>query len=65
MHMGLENSMDMKELFSKNSTTRKIKDGYLCRCKQKQWAVFAPTKEEAESEGWHYFLQYFSDGLYQ
>ena len=37
---------------------------YSIKCKKGLWAVFAPTKEIAEREARHYFIQYYGDGEY-
>ena len=34
------------------------------RCRTGLWAVFAPTRAEAEREARHYFWQYAEDGEY-
>lgn len=34
-------------------------------CVKGLWEVIAPTKEQAEREGRHYFNQYFADGEYK
>ena len=55
---------DYLKAFKTNTRTRKIKDGYSCKCNLGLWGVIAPTKEQALLEGSYYFSQYYSDGEY-
>lgn len=50
--------------FEKNTTTTRIGSGYECKCNKGLWSVYAPTENQAISEGVHYFLQYWEDGEY-
>ena len=52
------------EAWTKQVFLIKTKTGYSARCKKGMWRVDAPTKEQAEKEGRHYFAQYFMDGEY-
>lgn len=56
--------MELKDLFKKYTTCRKTKTGYSVSCKSGFWAIYAPTKDEAEREAMNYFVQYYSDGEY-
>jgi hypothetical protein len=54
----------LDDLITKKTTTTKIKNGYICKCTKGLWTVYAPTKKEAEFEGYKYWVQYFKDGEY-
>lgn len=58
----MEEAMD--EIFKENTTYKKTKFGHEINCKKGLWGVCAPTKEQAEKEAKHYFIQYFDDGEY-
>ena len=50
--------------FNENTKTRKVRDGYSCKCNLGLWAVIAPTRKQALLEGSYYFAQYLGDGEY-
>ena len=54
----------MIEEYKKHTKTVKSGSGYAAKCKKGLWRVDAPTKEEADREGMHYFAQYWADGEY-
>lgn len=56
--------INLDEEYKKWTKRRKIKHGYIVRCKKGMWAVEAPTKEEAEREARNYFALYWLDGEY-
>lgn len=43
---------------------KKTKYGWEANCKKGLFGVTAPTKEIAENEAKHYFIQYWADGEY-
>lgn len=56
--------MNANETFEKITKRRQSRAGYRIDCRLGLWGVCAPTKEQAEREARHYFIQYFEDGEY-
>ena len=61
---GKKQKMDIDEAYKKFTKRRKTAHGYSVKCSLGLWGVTAPTKAQAEREGKHYLVQYFSDGEY-
>ena len=54
-----------REDFKENSRTiRSHNNLWECSCNIGLWGVYAPSKREAELEGFNYFVQYWQDGEY-
>lgn len=58
------NNNEYIKAFNENTKTRKVRDGYSCKCKLGLWAVIAPTRKQALMEGNYYFAQYYGDSEY-
>lgn len=55
---------NIDEAYDKFTKHKKTKHGYEISCTKGLWGITAATKEQAEREAKHYFVQYFSDGEY-
>lgn len=55
---------ELIEKFKQNTRSKTIGGRHYIRCRKGLWVVSAPTKEEAEREAMHYFVQYLEDGEY-
>jgi len=57
---------DLTELFERSIERKLMKNGrFEIHCKLGLWGVDAPTKELAEKEALHYWMQYHADGDYE
>lgn len=56
---------ELDDLYIKYTKRSIYKYGCKVECCKGLWGVIAPTMEEADKEGYRYFIQYWMNGVYE